>query len=226
MKTEKNTGTIAFRFSQVLLYLLTRVRGPVQRYSDSLQAARSGDRIPVGGRDFRTRPDRPCGLYNGYRVFPGLKRSERGVYHPPFWAFVVCSRVTFSFYIHVQGYTRGWTIRGSSPAGAKHLSPLQRLQTFIGPTQFLCLMDTGDSFPRGKADEAWDYPLTHIWRPERRRLYLESSTRLHAVENYNFDFLTNSRKGLWNSKHCSSSYEGISVFVSEILVRNGNMWNV
>ena len=45
-----------------------------------------GDRIPVWGEIFRTRPDRPWGPrslpYNGYR---GLSRgySGRGVDHPP-----------------------------------------------------------------------------------------------------------------------------------------------
>jgi hypothetical protein len=42
-------------------------------------AGRSGDRIPVGGEIFRTRPDRswdlPSLLYNGYRVFPGGKAA-------------------------------------------------------------------------------------------------------------------------------------------------------
>jgi hypothetical protein len=48
-----------------------------------------GDRIPVDGEIFRTRPDRPWGppslLYNGYQVsFPGVKRPGRGVDHPPY----------------------------------------------------------------------------------------------------------------------------------------------
>ena len=43
--------------------------------------------MPVGGKIFRTRPDRPWGppslIYNGYRVsFPGVKRPGRGVDHP------------------------------------------------------------------------------------------------------------------------------------------------
>jgi hypothetical protein len=42
---------------------------------------------PGGGRDFRTRPDRPWGppsiLYNGYWVFPGVKQPGRDAYHPP-----------------------------------------------------------------------------------------------------------------------------------------------
>jgi hypothetical protein len=42
---------------------------------------------PGGGEIFRTRPDRPWGppslLYNGYRVFSGVKGPERGADHPP-----------------------------------------------------------------------------------------------------------------------------------------------
>ena len=40
-----------------------------------------------GGEILRTRPDRPWGapslLYNGYRVFLGVKRTGRGFDHPP-----------------------------------------------------------------------------------------------------------------------------------------------
>ena len=56
---------------------LTWWAGQRSRYSDWLQAGRSGDRIPVGGEIFRTCPDRPWGppslLYSGYWVFPGGK---------------------------------------------------------------------------------------------------------------------------------------------------------
>ena len=49
------------------------------RYSDSLRAGRSGDRIPVGDEIFRACPDRPWGppslLNNVYRVFPGSKAA-------------------------------------------------------------------------------------------------------------------------------------------------------
>ena len=53
-----------------------------------LRAGRYGDRIPVRGDIFRTRPDRlwglPSLLYNGYRVFClGVKRSGRGIKYPP-----------------------------------------------------------------------------------------------------------------------------------------------
>jgi len=53
-----------------------RVTGELSRYSDSLQAGRSGDRIPVGvGEIFHTRPDRLLGHPAGYRVFPGVKAA-------------------------------------------------------------------------------------------------------------------------------------------------------
>jgi len=56
------------------------------RYSDSLRAGRSGDRIPVGG-DFPnlSRPawGPPSLLYKGYWVFRGEKRSRGDVDHPP-----------------------------------------------------------------------------------------------------------------------------------------------
>jgi hypothetical protein len=50
-----------------------------REYSFGIRAGRSGDRIPVGGEIFSTRPDRPWGLpsllYNGYRVIPGGKAA-------------------------------------------------------------------------------------------------------------------------------------------------------
>ena len=55
----------------------------------------SGDRIPVGGEIFRTCSDRywgpPSLLYNGYRVFPGVK-SGRGVTLTPYPLLVLWSR--------------------------------------------------------------------------------------------------------------------------------------
>ena len=84
-----------------------------------LRAGRAGNRIPVDGEIFRTRPGRPRGppslLYNGYRVsLPRVKRPERGeTTHPhlgprlkkrvqlylqsPSGPYVACSGVTFTF---------------------------------------------------------------------------------------------------------------------------------
>ena len=63
-----------------IIILVAGRDGPVGT-ATPLRAGRSGDRIPVGGEIFRTRSDRPCGLpsllYNGYRVFAGVK--GRGV---------------------------------------------------------------------------------------------------------------------------------------------------
>ena len=58
---------------------------------------------PDGGEIFRMRPDRPWGppsvLYNGYRVsFPGVKRPERGVDHPPASSAEVKERVELFLY--------------------------------------------------------------------------------------------------------------------------------
>jgi hypothetical protein len=60
---------------------------------------------PGVGEIFRTRPDWPWGLpsllYNGYRVFPGVKWPGHGVDHTSpssaLWAFMTCSKVNFTF---------------------------------------------------------------------------------------------------------------------------------
>ena len=56
------------------------VMGQRSRYTNWLRLERSGDRIPVGGEIFRTRPDRPWGppsrLYKGVLdLFPGGKAA-------------------------------------------------------------------------------------------------------------------------------------------------------
>jgi hypothetical protein len=66
---------------------------------------RSGDRIPVGGEIFRTRPYRPWSppnlLYNGYRVsFPGAKRPGHGINHPPSSRAKAKGRMELYLYSH------------------------------------------------------------------------------------------------------------------------------
>ena len=83
--------------SSMYFSLLNIVIGAGQhsRYSNWLQAGRSGDRNPVGGEIFHTCPDGPWGppslLYNGYRVFPGGKErpGRKADPSPPFSAVVM-----------------------------------------------------------------------------------------------------------------------------------------
>jgi len=67
----------------------------------------------VGGEIFCTRPDRPWGppslLYNGYRVFPGVKRPGRGIDHPPPSTAEVKVRVELYLY---STYGSSWTVVG------------------------------------------------------------------------------------------------------------------
>ena len=55
-----------------------------------------------GSKMSRTHPDRPWGppslLYDGYRVFPGVKRPDRGVDHPPPSSAEVKERVELYLY--------------------------------------------------------------------------------------------------------------------------------
>ena len=75
---------------RIYITLCGRMYGPGQlsRYSDSLRAWRSGDRIPVGAKfsaPVQTGSGGPPSfLYNGYRVsFPEVKWSRRDLDHPP-----------------------------------------------------------------------------------------------------------------------------------------------
>jgi hypothetical protein len=63
--------------------LVRAIRGYLGRYSDSLRAGRSGDRIPVGARfsaPVQTGPGaHPASCTMGTGAFPGVKRPGRGV---------------------------------------------------------------------------------------------------------------------------------------------------
>ena len=84
-------------FHEILYYRVLRnfveichqVLGPgwLSRYSDSLRAGRSGDRIPVGlkfSAPVQTGPGtHPASYTMGTGSFPGVKRPGRGVDRPP-----------------------------------------------------------------------------------------------------------------------------------------------
>jgi hypothetical protein len=63
------------------------VRVYLSRYSDLLQAGRSGDRIPIGAwysAPVHTSPgDHPASYTMGTTSFQGVKWLERGIDHPP-----------------------------------------------------------------------------------------------------------------------------------------------
>ena len=71
------------------IFSSTRKQGPgwLSRYSDSLRAGRSGDRILVGARfsaPFETGPGaHPASCTMGTGPFPGVKRLGRDADHPP-----------------------------------------------------------------------------------------------------------------------------------------------
>jgi len=68
---------------------------------------------PGGGEISRTRPDRPWGpptlLYNGYRVFTGVKATGPGVDHPPLSRAEVKERVELYLY---SPYGPSWPVLG------------------------------------------------------------------------------------------------------------------
>jgi hypothetical protein len=75
-------------------------------YSDSLRAGRSGDWIPVGERfsaQFQTGcKAHPASYTMGTGSYPGVKRSRRGVDHPPPSSIEVKERVDLYLYSHSE----------------------------------------------------------------------------------------------------------------------------
>ena len=92
-REEHNTFVqkIFIKFRKLFSIYVPSKHGPGQRsrYSDSLRAERSGGRIPVGGgarlaASVTTGPGAHPAIYTKCtRSFPGVKRSRRGVDHPP-----------------------------------------------------------------------------------------------------------------------------------------------
>ena len=74
-------------FTLILTVLYYNGPGWRSRYSDSLRAGWSGDRIPVGARisaPVQTGPGaHPASCIIRTGSFPGVKRPRRGVDHPP-----------------------------------------------------------------------------------------------------------------------------------------------
>ena len=87
--------TSLLRPNHLTAWQITRIdfkRGPgyLSRYSDSLRAGRSGDRIPVGGRGEKFsapvqtgRGAHPVSYTMGTGSFPGVKMPGCGDDHPP-----------------------------------------------------------------------------------------------------------------------------------------------
>jgi hypothetical protein len=87
----------------------------LSRYSDSLGAGRSGDRILVGAR-FSAPVQTGPGAHSAYYAmstgsFPGVKRQGRGVDHPPSSSAEVKERLKLHLY-YPSGHSwppLGWT---------------------------------------------------------------------------------------------------------------------
>ena len=105
------------------------------RDSHSLRAGRSGDRIPVGGEIFRTRPDQPWGppslLYNRYRVSPRGKADGAWRWPTPSSAEVK-ERVELHLY---SPYGPSWFVVGWTLLLPSFTSSMQRLVLTAVKTQ-------------------------------------------------------------------------------------------
>ena len=88
-------------FTFILHYLYIRGPGQSSRYSHSLWAGRSGDRIPVEARfsaPVHTGPEpHKATSTMGTGLIPGIKRPGRGVNHPPPYSVEEKGRVELHF---------------------------------------------------------------------------------------------------------------------------------
>ena len=96
------------------------------RYSDSLRAGRSGDRIPVGAM-FSAAVETDSGVHpTSYRMgtgsFPGVKRLGRGVDHPVPSSSEVKERVELYLY---SPYGTSWPVLGRTLS----LPPIQTFRS-------------------------------------------------------------------------------------------------
>jgi hypothetical protein len=93
------------------------------------------------------------------------------------------NRYTATFGENSCRWTTGWMIGGSSPDRGQEFSPHHRVQTGSEAHPASYTMSTRGSVPGGKADEAWNWPLTSIWcrGQECVELFLRSPIRLYGV---------------------------------------------
>jgi len=105
-------------------------------HSDSLRGGRSGDRIPVGGEIFRTRPDRPWGpptlLYNGYRVFSGGNAAGTWRWTPTPSSAGVKERIELYLY---SAFGLSWPVLGWNFTFAFKLNSVALVRTRTIPTE-------------------------------------------------------------------------------------------
>jgi len=144
------------------------------RYGDSLRAGRSGDRIPVGSKIFRTCPDRPCGppslLYNGYRLFPGGKAAGVWRWPPTPSNAEVKERVQLYLYSPSGSVwpVIGWTLVQKSKGVPRQAEMTQGVPGGLRPRIFLTFghykggrssaKRTGRLYPR----IGWSLPLPYL----------------------------------------------------------------
>ena len=87
--------------------------GKLSRYSDSLRAGRSGDRIPVGakfsGPFQKGSGTHPTSCTVGTGSFPGVKSPGRGVDHPPPSRVKVKERIELYIY---SPFGLSWPVLG------------------------------------------------------------------------------------------------------------------